>query len=184
MAQKAIVSRNCYPEWHARQRSGRQRLFIPSWDGRVAGMRDAKVVVGQECRAEAQRSSRGCVFTSSRSHAVCGLAETGLGGGSGSADVGATGLRRVGRIRGTQAEWSRARMAEWQSGRVAEWQSGRVAEWQSGRVATAASSPREVWWPTSRSSEVGGGRRYTARVPRPSFLHHLPPPMPMQPSAP
>jgi hypothetical protein len=132
MAQKAIVSRNCYPEWHARQRSGRQRLFIPSWDGRVAGMRDAKVVVGQECRAEAQRSSRGCVFTSSRSHAVCGLAETGLGGGSGSADVGATGLRRVGWIRGTQAEWSRARMAEWQSGRVAEWQSGRVAEWQSG----------------------------------------------------
>jgi hypothetical protein len=174
MAQKAIVSRNCYPEWHARQRSGRQRLFIPSWDGRVAGMRDAKVVVGQECRAEAQRSSRGRVFTSSRSHAVFGLAEMGLGGCRGSADVGATGLRRVGRIRGTQAEWSRARMAEG----------------QSGRMATAASSHREVvvaaavWWSRSRSREVGVGRRYTARVPRPSFLHHLPPPMPMQPSAP
>jgi hypothetical protein len=75
IAQKAIVSRNCYSEWHAHQRSGKQGVFIPPWDGMVAGMRD---VVGQECRAEAKRSSRGRVFTSSRSHAVCGLAEMGL----------------------------------------------------------------------------------------------------------
>jgi hypothetical protein len=63
MAQKAIVSRNCYSEWHAHQRSGGQGLFIPLWGGMVAGMRDSKVVVGQECSAEAQRSSRGRAVT-------------------------------------------------------------------------------------------------------------------------
>jgi hypothetical protein len=52
MAQKAIVVRHCYAEWHAHRRSGRQVLFIPSWDEMVAGMRDGKVVVGQECNAE------------------------------------------------------------------------------------------------------------------------------------
>jgi hypothetical protein len=125
MAQKAIVAQNCYSEWHAHQRSGRQGLFIPSWDRMVAGMRD---VVGQECSAEAQRSSRGRVFTSSRSHAVCGLAEMGLGGGSGSADVGARGLGRVVQDWAGQDRFEVPR----QNGREQEWQNGRMAEWQSG----------------------------------------------------
>jgi hypothetical protein len=119
MAQKAIMARNCDSEWHAHQRSGTQGLFIPSWDGMIAGMRD---VVGQECSAEAQRSSRGRVFTSSRSHAVCGLAEMGLGG---SADVGARGLGRVVQAWAGQDRFEVPR----QNSREQERQNGRMAEW-------------------------------------------------------
>jgi hypothetical protein len=119
IAQKAIVSRNYYSEWHAHQRSGKQDLSIPSWDRMVAGMRD---VVGQECRAEAQRSSRGRVFTSSRSHAVYGLAEMGLGGSAG--QLMSVQQDWAGQIRGAQAERSRASMAEWHNGAMAEWYNG------------------------------------------------------------